>query len=68
MLVKAKDLLAYKVMYDLLKEDGYDYSYIKLIAETDHHDVEDYRSNLRTLREGRDWEIYIAEELKEIKK
>lgn len=68
LLVKAKDLLAYKVMYNLLKEDGYDYSYIKLIAETDHHDVEDYRSNLRTLREGRDWEIYIAEELKEIKK
>lgn len=67
-LEKAKELLTYKIMYELLEKDGYGYEYLKTIAELDHHDVPDYRVDLKTLREGRDWEIYIAEELREIKK
>ena len=65
---KAKDLLTYKIMYELLEKDGYDYEYLKVIAELDHHDVPDYRGDLKTLREGRDWENYIGKELEEIKK
>ena len=67
-LKKAKDLLIYKIMYDLLEKDGYDYEYMKSIAEIDHHDVEDYKFNLKTLRDGRDWESYIEKELEEVKK
>ena len=67
-LKKAKDLLIYKIMYDLLEKDGYNYEYMKSIAEIDHHDVEDYKFNLKTLRDGRDWESYIEKELEEVKK
>lgn len=49
---KAKLSYMYKVAADILKKKGYDYEYLKAIAELDHHDIDFWKRELNSFFEG----------------
>ena len=49
---KAKLSYMYKVAADILRKKGYDYEYLKTIAELDHHDIDFWKRELNSFFEG----------------